>query len=80
MDLLQSERVKRIVLVVLLVRGVIFCPLCPSLFSCQSLLRVGLDASLFHAVHARAALIEAVNQLASAVEINDGSNVMRRSK
>lgn len=53
---------------------------CPSLLSCQaptagSPLHVGLDASLFHAACAGAALIEAVNQLASVVEINDGCNV-----
>lgn len=40
-----------------------------------SLLHIGLDASLFHAAHAGAVLIEAVNQLVGAVEINDGCNV-----
>lgn len=68
---------KKIALLVLLVRG--FLP-CPSLLSCQapvaeSPLHVGLDASLLHAAHAGAALIEAVNQAAGAVEINDGCNV-----
>lgn len=41
----------------------------------RSLLHIGLDASLFHAAHAGAVLIEAVNQLVGAVEINDGCNV-----
>lgn len=57
-----------------------FSALSPPPLSCQapvagSLLRVGLDASLFHTACAGAALIEVVNQLAGAVEINDGCNV-----
>lgn len=52
---------------------------CPSLLSFQvptagSLLHAELSVSLFHA---GAALIEAVNQLAGAVDINDGCNEPR---
>lgn len=58
---------------------------CPSPLSCQvplarSLLPVGFDVSLFHATYAGAALIEALNQLAGAVEVNDSCNVKKKEK